>query len=220
MNTTKKTSDGFTLLELMVVIVIIGIFAALAVPSITQVRYRNYLMVMVDGFTQVAGETRALAMQTRKAAVLEVRKNQAWIRTLAGAECSSATVNVNFQSTVMEDPNYLMAGVGMCGGSALTDTGSGCTESIELDRTTGFGLCYTGWGELRVRPGATGTWTPSCGGSTQIDTGDAAGPLNDGAAVVFNRFEKDKMCDVTKVQDVRRAVIFPTNGAPYSRVKP
>jgi prepilin-type N-terminal cleavage/methylation domain-containing protein len=223
MQINKKAHDGFTLLELMVVVIIIGIFAALAVPSITQVRYRNYLMIMVDGFAQVAGETRALAMQTRKAVVLEVQKNKAWIRTLEGAECSSANVNVNFGSTVLEDHIYDLAGVGMCGGAALADTGSGCSEFLALDRDDGFGLCYTGWGELRVRLGPNSPseqWEKSCGGSAQIDTGGNAGLVSDGATVVFNRFTKGAVCDASKVQDVRRAVIFPTNGAPYSRVKP
>jgi prepilin-type N-terminal cleavage/methylation domain-containing protein len=170
--------NGFSLLELMVVLVIIGVFSALAIPGAMEIRYRNILTDSVERVRSAAAATRDLAMQTRKAAVLEVSSDRVWINVLSDARCDDpiekrCTTNLGGASDgsiVLWDADGMRdtAGVAFCGGWSIGDNQGDCTGSITsaaLAVDDGFALCYSGAGELFYRVGADTNTV--CGGTSQ-----------------------------------------------------
>ncbi|MDJ0762307.1 MAG: prepilin-type N-terminal cleavage/methylation domain-containing protein [Myxococcota bacterium] len=240
----KNKPLGFTLVELMIVVVIVAIVCAVTVPGIVSVRYRNTLTEMTNNIQEAGVIVRSLAMRTRHAAVLEVRTDRVWVNLLAGAGCSanietrcltkySGTDDIGEMS--LTQGLAQSAGLAMCGGGARVAQAGGSGETCEardLGREA-FAFCYSGSGELFIREGgdanmvcdggslepASTTWIRSCGRQTTQSIGfndGSAFDLHDGAMIILNRYET--ACDSTKAEDVRRAIFFPTGGAPFARV--
>ncbi|MCP4599360.1 MAG: type II secretion system protein [Proteobacteria bacterium] len=229
---------GFTLIEMMVVLTIMAVVCAISIPGIVEITYRNALTSMVNDFQQAAAKTRELAMQTRQAAVLEVRENTIWINLLDGAHCTAdlaqrCLTNTGAGGTGEIDLDELIAesGSAMCGGYSLTPE-TNCTTKTPLPHAA-FAICYSGRGELFVRDdtddnmecGASTTdqasadaWLQACGTSTAqtIDTVTTSLDIYDGAVVLFNRIDGDCAVPI----GVRRGVFFPSNGMPYSKIAP
>jgi prepilin-type N-terminal cleavage/methylation domain-containing protein len=163
----KPQQGGFTLIELMVVVVIIGIFCALSIPGILEIRYRNTLSDSTERVRSVAQTTRDIAMETRNAVVMEVTATSLWINLLSGPSCQSTTIQKRCTSSVAESSGTVplfetgadglgqAAGVHLCGGVALAiNSGSGnCDVGGSLNVSDGFALCYSGKGELWYRVG-------------------------------------------------------------------
>jgi prepilin-type N-terminal cleavage/methylation domain-containing protein len=228
---TNKKARAFTLIELMVVIVIIGIFSALAIPGIVQVRYRNALTDTVAKFRAAAATARDLSLQTKQAAVLEVRADKAWINLLSGGSCDSQIDKICRETLDFVSPQSAAdhAGVVMCSARVLASNG---TDTAVLP-TSGFSLCYSGAGELwyvtgsspavcdpNNIPGPRTGWTKAGNTSTPVSTTfvTSVAPLNieDGAAVMFNRIGESPACNASTIEDVSRFVIFPTSSVPFT----
>jgi type II secretory pathway pseudopilin PulG len=243
----------------MVTVLIIGIFSALAIPGIIEIRYRNTLTDSVERVRSAAQMARDLAMKTRNAAVLEVRGDKMWINLLTGPSCL-ATIDKRCTSQVANRagvaPLYeadglgASAGIALCGGvvrslSAPTEENPNqtCSASATLSvaTNTGFGLCYSGSGELRYRVGvdantvcdatddhqtAAVVWLRSCsldpeqGVSVAVALPDGAtASLTDGAVLQLNRYDSaGTSCNADDAIDTTRLVKIPINGAPYSEL--
>ena len=237
---------GFSLIELMVVVCIIGIFAALTVPGILEILYRNSLADSVERVRSVAQLTRDLAMQTRNGVVMEVRADRMWINILNGPSCSDGIQN-RCVGTLADSTGTVRlfdaggtgakAGIIPCGGFALTaNTNSVCNVTTALNVTTGFALCYSGRGELWFRPAAdantvctataapnnTPGFSPTCSVDPATGLADVTfissdtTSLTEGAVLMINRFDGNN-CTADAI-DVMRMVTFPTNGAPFSKL--
>ena len=240
--------QGFSLLELMAVLVIIAIFSALAIPGIMEIQYRNALAESVERVRSAGAAARDLAMQTRQAAVLEVTSSGVWVNLLNGSSCedgiqkrctgNQGRASDGFIPLYDEDSLGQRSGTALCGGITLSpdpSSNDACTQSPTLVRADGFALCYSGTGELFYRLGAdegtlcsaTGTpstdavWQRSCSTQTAVSAAFSDGSTyvaEDGAVLVLNRYEDTPCVNENDALDTRRIVVFPTNGAPFSQI--
>ena len=89
---SNKQSDGFTLIELIIVVAIIGIFSAVAIPSIKDMTDRNRLKNIVETMAQDIQLARSEAVKRNSDIFLTVDESAAWCYGIdsnaAGCDCT------------------------------------------------------------------------------------------------------------------------------------
>ena len=120
MNKFRKTEEGFTLIELMIVIAIIGILAAIAIPQFSAYRQRS--------FNSAAQADLRNATTAQEAYFVDEQEYCATIGTLAGATygfftSENVTVNIAGVSTT----GYTMSSFHSQGNQTYTIAGPGGT---------------------------------------------------------------------------------------------
>jgi type IV pilus assembly protein PilA len=66
---TKQSKKGFTLVEIMIVVVIIGLLAAMAIPAFNKVREESREKAMLNNLRQVASAGQRYILEEGKASV-------------------------------------------------------------------------------------------------------------------------------------------------------
>ncbi|WP_443191154.1 GspH/FimT family pseudopilin [Pseudomonas indica] len=74
-----KTSSGFTLVELMVIVAILGIFAGIAVPSFTDLVKRNRLQSASEEFYGLLQYARTEAVSRGRSITVTRNKDGVWL---------------------------------------------------------------------------------------------------------------------------------------------
>jgi type II secretion system protein H len=209
----SEPNRGFTLIELMVVVTIIGICSAIVVPRLVEHKRTSDLTDVVNMVQQTVAQARTLALQTRRAAVVDVRGTSRAIsvKTLAGAKCTDATAQSGMASFSYSADPYQTSNskAVLCGATITKVSGTSCAAPAVVVGSDFF-LCYSGTGDLYFSADSGATWTRAC---LRTDTGAT------GAVLRFNRFTgaSPANCAASPL-DVTRAVMVPSGGAPYSRV--
>jgi len=207
---------GFTLIELMVVVLLVAIMAAITVPQLVEVTRRGHLEETVNAVHRAVADARALAMKTRLATVVEIREESVWINQLATEACTSGyrkrCVQVMGATAIAADENVLRwdqgavdkAGVAMCSFRQAAVNATGVCAVSNLSLGDGGAVCFNGSGQLWVRSGGDDTtlcaatdaaqdpttvWLKSCVPWAANPGGATAQNAFSGADVRFNRFE-------------------------------
>ncbi|MDP0497254.1 MAG: prepilin-type N-terminal cleavage/methylation domain-containing protein [Verrucomicrobiota bacterium JB024] len=66
---TKQSKKGFTLVEIMIVVVIIGLLAAMAIPAFNKVRQESRTKTITNNLRQVASAGQQYMLETGLASV-------------------------------------------------------------------------------------------------------------------------------------------------------
>src|ERR1044072_2996801 len=85
MNNIRKAQKGFTLVEIMIVVVIIGLLAAMAIPAFQKVRTQSQNKAVLNNARQLgaAADQYFLERGTSTASITALVGSQAYIKSLS-----------------------------------------------------------------------------------------------------------------------------------------
>jgi type IV pilus assembly protein PilA len=145
----KKVQQGFTLIELMIVVAIIGILAAIAIPA-----YQDYTIraQVSEGLSLASGSKVAVAEYYQNEGSLPGNNASAGVpaaNTIAGSYASSVTINAGVITVAFAAANGADPHDNLVGGNLLLTPDTGLAGAMAW-------VC-TGTGVLATNP----QWLPS-----------------------------------------------------------
>ena len=122
---------GFSLAEMMVVIVIFGILVAMSIPGISRFMRSNRLMGAMDELMVDMNYTRALATSKRKTIQMTFTTDQyAIIEVSTGDTVRTRSMPQGVQCTASADPNFYAWG--LADPVSITIDGGSATKIVNL----------------------------------------------------------------------------------------
>jgi prepilin-type N-terminal cleavage/methylation domain-containing protein len=99
MSSNKRSVEGFTLIEIMIVVAIIGLLAAIAIPNFVRARGTSQTNACISNLRHIFGATQEWALEYRKAPEATVTFNdiQPYLRN--AVTCPAGGAAATFSSS-------------------------------------------------------------------------------------------------------------------------
>jgi prepilin-type N-terminal cleavage/methylation domain-containing protein len=104
MNITNSSQAGFTLVEIMIVVAIIGMLATLAIPNYVKAREQTHRTACISNLQHIDGAVQLWAMENKKDADQPVSYNDisSYLRNSVACPAGGTTFADSYTLTVVE----------------------------------------------------------------------------------------------------------------------
>ena len=99
MKINKTSKSGFTLVEIMIVVAIIGLLAAIAIPNFVRARTQSQMNACINNLRQVDGAVQQWALETKQSATATVTFTDISAYLKSSVTCPSAGAGAAFSTS-------------------------------------------------------------------------------------------------------------------------